>query len=170
MAPDAARCNAPGPWAYLLIGTSASGQAFNRLHGRGTVVRRIRGHHCRTQQALLAEWARAFAFPASFGHNWDAFRDGLTGLDWLPARCYIAIVSDTGDVLPHDDAAFATFIAVLEATAAHWATPRPGPGGRPSLAFRVLFHTIAEHEGRVRARLQHAGVDPVPLRDALDSS
>jgi len=120
----------------------------------------------------LAEWARAFAFPAHFGRNWDAFNEYLTDLDWLPAQCYVAIVSDASDVLPHDDASFATFVELLNFAVTEWATPQQGEWTRRAIAFRVLFHTMAEHEGRVRTRLQHAGVDPITLslRDALGSS
>jgi len=165
-------CDPQRPWAYLLTGEGASGRAFNLLqHRQGTVVRRVRGHHCQTTQALLGEWARAFAFPSYFGHNWDAFDECITDLDWLPAYCYIAIVSDASTVLPYDDAAFAIFIRVLRSAAIAWSTPQDGEWARPSIAFRVLFHTMMEQEIRVRARLQHTGVDPIvlPLPGASDS-
>ena len=167
-----ALCDPHGSWAYLLTGDSASGQVFTLLQRRGAVIRRIRGHHCETKQALLAEWARAFNFPEYFGHNWDAFNDCLTDLDWLPAECYIAIVSDSGDVLPDDDASFATFIKALWSAATTWATPETGDWARPAIAFRVLFHATAKHEERVRARLQRVGVDlrVLSARDMLDSS
>jgi hypothetical protein len=31
------------------------------------------------------------AFPAWFGHNWDALADCLTDLSWLPAAGYVLI-------------------------------------------------------------------------------
>jgi hypothetical protein len=171
--PPLALCDPQGPWAYLFTSESASGQAFNLLHQRhGTVVRRVRGHRCRTKQTLLAEWARAFAFPPYFGHNWDAFEECLTDLDWLPAQCYIAIVSDASDVLPQDDASFATFVELLGHVATEWATPQQGERTHPSIAFRVLFHTASAQQVRVRTRLRRIGVDPIdiPLRNSLGSS
>ena len=145
--PPLALCDPQGPWAYLFTSESASGQAFNLLHQRhGTVVRRVRGHRCRTKQTLLAEWARAFAFPPYFGHNWDAFEECLTDLDWLPAQCYIAIVSDTRDVLPQDDASFATFVELLGHVATEWATPQQGE--RTHRQLRFAFSSIPLQRNR----------------------
>jgi len=159
-----ALCEPHGPWAYLATSKSASGWALNPLLPQpGTVVRRVRGQRCQTTQTLLAEWAHAFGFPSYFGHNWDAFYECITDLEWLPAHCYIALVTDASAVLPHDEAGFVTFIEVLNSAATEWATPQEGEWARPAVAFRVLFRTDVAQEDHVCARLQYAGVDPSPM-------
>lgn len=53
----------------------------------------------RGKRALLAAFARAFAFPATFGGNWDALADCLQDLSWRAEPGWI--------VQLHDAAAFA---------------------------------------------------------------
>ena len=53
-------------------------------HAAGIDVRRVEQADCRDQADLLARIATALAFPAWFGHNWDALADCLGDLGWLP--------------------------------------------------------------------------------------
>lgn len=58
----------------------------------GIDVRRIELAESRDKADLLARVATALAFPAWFGHNWDALADCLADLGWLPdapARMFV---------------------------------------------------------------------------------
>lgn len=44
--------------------------------------------------ALLDGLAASGAFPAWFGHNWDALSDCLVDLSWAPAQGYVVLLED----------------------------------------------------------------------------
>lgn len=49
---------------------------------------------CRDKAALLKRLAGALAFPAWFGHNWDALADCLGDLSWLPGDGHLLVLED----------------------------------------------------------------------------
>ncbi|MBA4742276.1 MAG: barstar family protein [Azoarcus sp.] len=58
----------------------------------GVDVRCIELADCRDKADLLERIAATLAFPAWFGHNWDALADCLADLGWLPdasARMFV---------------------------------------------------------------------------------
>ena len=67
----------------------------------------------------IAAIARALAFPAWFGGNWDALEDSLSDLSWRPAKGRVLILDG---VAPGDDAGI--LVDVLRAAAEHWAAQR----------------------------------------------
>src|SRR5262245_53314468 len=52
--------------------------------------------------ALFDRCAAALAFPAWFGHNWDALADCLGDLSWLPGKGHVVLWDNYG-VLAHAD-------------------------------------------------------------------
>ena len=44
--------------------------------------------------ALLDGLAASGAFPAWFGHNWDALSDCLVDLSWAPAQGYVVLLDE----------------------------------------------------------------------------
>ena len=79
--------------------------------------------------SFLRACADALAFPAYFGHNWDAFEECLTDLSWLspaPAGGVILLYTQAAPFIRRAPADWATARAILEAAVAHWrgtATP-----------------------------------------------
>ena len=67
----------------------------------------------------IAALAKALAFPAWFGGNWDALEDALSDLSWRPAKGRVLILEG---VAPGDDAGI--LVDVLRAAADHWAAQR----------------------------------------------
>ena len=67
----------------------------------------------------IAALAKALAFPAWFGGNWDALEDALSDLSWRPAKGRVLILEG---IAPGDDAGI--LIDVLRAAAEHWAAQR----------------------------------------------
>lgn len=74
----------------------------------------------RGKRALLAAFAREFAFPATFGGNWDALADCLQDLSWRTEPGWIVQVRGTAAfaaVAPDDHELLR---AILGAAADYW--------------------------------------------------
>jgi hypothetical protein len=64
--------------------------------------------------------ANRLRFPATFGHNWDAFADSLQDFSWYAASGYLIHFQHAGAFAtgaPHD---YTIAIAILRETAAFW--------------------------------------------------
>lgn len=130
-------CNATPPWSALLVvprGTSASGVVKTPP---GYVLRTIQGKKCRTPSGLFNEFARALAFPDYFGHNWDALEECLADLEWLPAKGYILLITDTQAVLPGDEEEYETLLEVINDAGEAWSKGHTAEGR--SAPFHVVF-------------------------------
>jgi hypothetical protein len=68
------------------------------------------------KEKLLKNIAAALAFPAWFGHNWDALEDCLTDLSWREAQGYVLLFDDPR---PGDELGVLT--DVLRSSAESWA-------------------------------------------------
>lgn len=88
---------------------------------------------CTGKSVLLQRFADAFAFPAHFGHNWDALADCLGDLDWLPAEGYVLTVENLQELRDADAADYATLVSVLEGACEEWREH-----DRPFWAFLAL--------------------------------
>jgi len=137
------------PWVHLVV--LASGQkAESALETPpGFVSRAIDGRRCRTKRGLLDEFARALAFPAGSGRNWDAFEEMLADLEWLPAAGYLLIVTSAHELLADLPEEYDTFIEIVESVAKEWAAPRRGDSPRPAVPFHLC---LAVPRGRETAR------------------
>jgi RNAse (barnase) inhibitor barstar len=59
---------------------------------------------CSEEADLFRRIASTLEFPDWFGANWDALFDCLTDLSWLPARGYVVVFENCGelaDAAPH---------------------------------------------------------------------
>lgn len=130
-------CNATPPWSALLVvprGTSASGVVKTPP---GYALRTIQGKKCRTPSGLFNEFALALAFPDYFGHNWDALEECLADLEWLPAKGYILLISDTQAVLPEAEEDYDTLLEILDDAGEAWSKGHTAEGR--SAPFHVVF-------------------------------
>ena len=130
-------CNATPPWSALLVvprGTSASALVKTPP---GFAVRTIQGKQCRTPAGLFGEFARALAFPDYFGHNWDALEECLADLEWLPAKGYILLITDTQAVLPEDEEEYETLLEILDDAGEAWSNGHTADGR--CAPFHVVF-------------------------------
>lgn len=145
------------PWSWLAVSPECDiDDAVNGSHEQATapvVIRIIRGKRCVTAKSLFQEWAAALQFPSYFGENWDAFEECLTDLDWLPAKAYLIIVTNVDRLLPEMEKEFQTLLEILEEVAGEWAKERTGEWARPTVSFRVIFHSEPSQYALVRARL-----------------
>jgi len=130
-------CNATPPWSALLVvprGTSASALVKTPP---GFAVRTIQGKQCRTPAGLFGEFARALAFPDYFGHNWDALEECLADLEWLPAKGYILLITETQAVLPEAEEEYETLLDVLDDAGEAWSNGHTADGR--CAPFHVVF-------------------------------
>ncbi|MDF0649958.1 MAG: hypothetical protein CV081_08865 [Nitrospira sp. LK265] len=106
-------------------------------------MRTIQGKKCRTPSDLFDEFARALSFPDYFGHNWDALEECLADLEWLPAKGYILLITDTQAVLPEDEDEYDTLLEILDDAGEAWSQGHTADGR--SAPFHVVF-IIAEQD------------------------
>ena len=109
--------------------------------GQVGVVARIDGVSARTPASFFTRLAEALSFPSYFGNNWEATKDCLTDLNWLPAVLYVLVVEKADQLLFESESDRAKFLRVAELSGEEWA--RPVDAGewwdRPPRPFHVLL-------------------------------
>jgi RNAse (barnase) inhibitor barstar len=138
------------PWTSVLMVTAAQDAESLVRPPTGFILRIIKVRHCKTPSTLLDEFARALEFPDYFGHNWDALEECLIGLEWLPAKGYIVLITDAAQVLSHDDSQYETFLEILRDAGEAWGSGQAGMGTQRATPFHVLF-AVSEREKAMRA-------------------
>lgn len=110
---------------------------------------------------LFDEFATQLAFPSYFGRNFNALKDCLTDLAWLPADGYVLIIRDATLVLAHegnDD--WSALLALLQNVADWWARSivEEEAWDRAAVPFHIVLQTTAAELSMLRTRLEHAGL------------
>lgn len=138
---------AAGPWAHLAVGSAEavhpSVVALERGRKAGA-ARCMRGAKGRTTAGLHDEMAAALQFPPHYGENWDALRDCLCDLAWLPPGPVVLALLDADAVLRSAPARqFALLVQVLGDAARFWNDPG---GKRKATPFHLLVQTTSADE------------------------
>jgi RNAse (barnase) inhibitor barstar len=153
------------PWFHVLLAEEAVVDDLAvRFHGpaaRDTVIRVLRGNHMSTVDSLLVEFASALQFPSYFGHNFNALKDCLTDLAWLPASAYVLCVTHAEMVLadaPPDD--LGALLQLLLTVCATWAKAErtTEPWSRSAIAFHVILQARRAEGPRLARALTAASV------------
>jgi RNAse (barnase) inhibitor barstar len=126
----------------------------------GYALRTIQGKKCRTPSGLFNEFARALAFPDYFGHNWDALEECLADLEWLPAKGYILLITDTQAVLPEAEEDYDTLLEILDDAGEAWSKGHTAEGR--SAPFHVVF-IIDEQD---KSKRKHWELEEFSLTDS----
>ncbi|SRR5713226_872652 len=134
-------------------------------------VRFLRGRKMTTVSALFDEFVAALQFPPYFGENWDAFEECITDLSWLPADCYILVVTDADALLRHEPVSeLETFLTILQDAGDEWShsTPPCDPERDQGVAFHSLLQAEESNAAELIAKLNSIGVlfDEVHLSPA----
>ena len=74
----------------------------------------------RGKRALFTAFAREFAFPATFGGNWDALADCLQDLSWRTEVGRIVLMRGAGIFAAASPDDYAILCEILEASAQYW--------------------------------------------------
>jgi hypothetical protein len=69
-----------------IIGTMVKG-----LVDQGVKVFYLDGRAINSKKSFFSKAAEVMQFPEYFGHNWDAFDECITDLEWVPAKRYVLI-------------------------------------------------------------------------------
>jgi len=85
---------------------------------------------CADKAGFLERTAAALGFPSWFGGNWDALFDCLADLSWRPARGYLLVFENTGDMRRYAPEALDTAVTILADAAVAW-----DERGKPFRAF-----------------------------------
>jgi RNAse (barnase) inhibitor barstar len=135
------------PWVRLAVMTpqDASELVTNLPESHRSVV--IDASSCKTKRELLTVFQRALEFPSYFGHNWDAFDECITDLEWMPAKGYLIILSKAENLLSSESADhYRIFIDTMNEAGKHWAAPPEGAAATP-------FHTLlVVTEDKIKSR------------------
>ena len=84
--------------AVLPFGAHTAGALSALATSLGMHTARIDLEGCADESDLFRRIAAELEFPDWFGANWDALFDCLNDLSWLPARGYVLIIENTGDL------------------------------------------------------------------------
>lgn len=129
-----------GAW---LVGEADLDTLDAAAHQNGLLVRRISLAGCRDKTDLLARIAKALAFPASFGSNWDALADCLGDLEWLPqVDGYAWLFDHATEMRDASERDFDTLCDILEDACTRWKGR-----DKPCFAFLALPDTAFPARG-----------------------
>lgn len=154
------------PWLTLSVSTPSEGYDFAWRHRRsGIEARVVRGARMRTVLDFWSEFAAVMQFPPYFGHNWPAFDECMTDLEWLPARSYLVVVLDASQMLIEEpDSDYRTAAKHLGIVAEAWSEPvsQGEYWDRASVPFHFVLQVGPSERAALPERFTRVGV---PLDD-----
>jgi hypothetical protein len=123
-------------------------------------VRFLRGKKMRTVNTLFDEFSAALQFPYYFGENWNAFKECLTDLDWLPASSYILVITNADYLLDRDEESFRFFLHISKIAISEFQQRTNVSTGEnlPLVSFHIIFQCSAEKKASVFLKLNNANV------------
>ena len=136
------------PWVYLLVLKPAETALARLSPPDDLMVKTLNGRACRTKDGLLKEIARTLAFPDYFGENWDALEECLCDLSWVAGRGHLLLIEQAEALLAGVDKDYRTFVSILRATGAYWASEEAGRSAKP---FHVVC-VVTEEGKSIRPR------------------
>lgn len=84
------------PGVYRWLSRAHIESVRRELHVAGWALYPLEGRGIVGATQLFDRSAKAMAFPAWFGHNWDALGDCLNDLGWLPGLGHIVLWNQYG--------------------------------------------------------------------------
>jgi hypothetical protein len=132
--------------------------------GASMAVRLLRGQNMETMDCFYNELAAALQFPLYFGRNWNALKECLLDLDWMPSDGYLLAFSDASSVLKGtEEGDTEAFWALLSRISDEWAAGASLGGGlqRKPTPFRVVLHSNVVDTDQFLSRVEAAVGEPV---------
>lgn len=121
-------------------------------------VRVLRGKKMTTDGKLFDEVAAACQLPDYFGENWNALRECLSDLEWMPAARYVIVVTSAEVMLAEAPDLLRHLVVAFNDVAEEWThagvrlwAPEPRP-------FHVILRAEADADSLV-GLLKDTGVE-----------
>jgi RNAse (barnase) inhibitor barstar len=134
------------PWLLRVEGSvsEVTLATWQTLQSKPTfVIRILRGTHMETFKDFFHEIGAAMQFPYYFGENFNAVRECLADLEWLPGKGYLLVVTNADRILhaeTQDDQA--AVLRLFDDAAEEWSKPVTlgTEWDRDSRPFHVVLH------------------------------
>jgi hypothetical protein len=107
----------------------------------GEAIRVVRGKKMTTDHKLFDEVAAACQFPDYFGENWNALRECLGDLEWMPAERYVLVVTSAESILAAEPDLLQHFVIATNDVAQGWARAGERPWAPEPRPFHVVLRT-----------------------------
>jgi RNAse (barnase) inhibitor barstar len=111
------------PWIVTADLSSDTIKDLIESSGQVGVVLELDGGKARTLDAFFSLCSESLEFPDYFGRNWQALRDCLADLEWLPAEAYCLVFRNSELLFRDEPIERSTFLINLKLVAEEWATP-----------------------------------------------
>ena len=87
---------------------------------KGMAFFHIEGKHIQKKEQFLNHVSMAMHFPDYFGHNWDAFEECITDLDWVDADGYVIYFDHTDGFAAQHESQLETVVELFADAVAYW--------------------------------------------------
>lgn len=129
------------PW--VVRGDLADERTRSAIEEAGNlgIVVEVDGAAACTLESFFNVLSEALNLPDYFGRNWEALKDCLEDLEWLPGDSYLFIFRNVDQLFSDEPIERAAFLRILNLVAQEWATPIAlGEWwDRPAIPFHVLL-------------------------------
>jgi len=139
-----------GPRIHLL--SADADTICNRVHRLAiaepeAAVRLLRGLKMTSEDSLFDEISAACQFPYYFGYNWDALRDCMSDLAWMPAQRYVILIGDADAMAAAAPQLLSQLLGTLNLVALEWALPAVRALGSEGRPFHILLQCQRDPAG-----------------------
>jgi len=124
---------------------------------KGMAFFHIEGKNIQKKEQFLNHVSMAMHFPDYFDHNWDAFEECITDLDWVDADGYVIYFDHTDGFANHHESQLETVIELFDDAVAYW----KGEGN----AMLVL---LSSDTPRPEKKQRESKAEVEPVEDAIE--
>ncbi len=117
---DLILAGAPTSGVYRVATRSSAQEIMHQAARRSWHGGCLSGRSIVDKASFLRASARALAFPAYFGHNWDAFEECLTDFAWLHCAGSLLLYDEPVHFANNSPREWQTALAILQASADPW--------------------------------------------------
>jgi RNAse (barnase) inhibitor barstar len=108
------------PGIYRLASRARPTSILEMITDWGWYAGYINGRDVEDKQAFLLAAGQAYAFPAYYGRNWDAFEEMVNDLSWINAKGTLLLYDYVHRFAAAQPEEWQTALSILESAAQHW--------------------------------------------------
>ncbi|MFE2100157.1 barstar family protein [Streptomyces sp. PTD9-10] len=141
-----------GTWIEVIPNTTET-HVTNALPPSGLIYSaRMAGREMIDSDGVFSQFYEHLQLPDYFGWNWDALRDCLQDLSWIPAKHFLLTIDDAEFALSSNSEERTIFYRALTDAAKNWAA-KPELPGQTKTTFRVLLLSSPQASRMLAAEL-----------------